>query len=271
MNQLVIIISTFIFGTLIGSFLNVVIWRLPRGESLGGRSSCPHCKAKLKPAHLVPLLSYAVQRGCCAHCQARISSRYPLIEAITGLLFAAAAAHILTGPALAATYLELLRWLIIIAALIAVFVIDLEHYLILDAVVFPVAGAILVLNIILDLLARQPLWFISSHTAGGILAAALAGGFFYLLWFFSRGRWMGFGDVKLNLLLGLVLGLPGIVVGLFLAFMLGAIVGVGLIIAGAKKLQSRVPFGTFLSVGALLALFYSHGLWEWYLGLIGWR
>ena len=266
-----IAVIAFVLGTLIGSFLNVVIWRLPRGESLGGRSHCPHCHALLGPANLVPLLSYAFQRGRCANCRARISPRYPIIELASGLLFAAAAVHWLAGFSQPLNYLELLRWLVIIAALIAVFVIDLEHYLILDAVVFPAAAMVLALDIALDLAARQPLLSFGSHTAGGILAAILAAGFFYALWLVSRGRWIGFGDVKFNLLLGLALGWPYVIVGLFLSFMIGAIVGVGLIVFASKKMQSRVPFGTFLAVGATLALFYGPSVWDWYLRLVGWR
>jgi leader peptidase (prepilin peptidase) / N-methyltransferase len=270
-SLLIAAIAAFCFGTLIGSFLNVVIWRLPRSAGLGGRSQCPHCHAALGPANLVPLLSYAAQRGRCAQCGARISPRYPLIEAATGLLFAAAAVYVLAGGGSPASYLELARWLFIITVLITVFVIDLEHYLILDIVVFPAVGTILILNIVLDLAARQPLWSLGSHTVTGILAAALGAGFFYLLWLVSRGRWMGFGDVKLNLFLGLALGLPGMAVALFLAFMLGAVVGVGLIALRLKKLQSQVPFGTFLSTGALLVLFYGPSLWSWYARLVGWR
>ncbi len=271
MNLLVTVIAAAVFGAIIGSFLNVVIWRLPRGQSLGGRSKCPHCGSVLQPSQLVPVFSYVWQGRRCANCRQAISPRYLVVECVTGLLFAAASWYILAGGFDAFSWFELLRLLFIISILIAVFVIDLEHYLILDGIIFPAALVVLVLNITLDFVSHQSILSWASHTGGGVVAALLAGGFFYLLWRISQGRWMGFGDVKLNLLLGLALGLPGIAVGLFLAFMAGSFIGIGLIIAGTKKLKSRLPFGTFLSFGALLALFYGPALAAWYARLIGWR
>lgn len=272
MNQLIIASAAFIFGTLIGSFLNVVIWRLPRGESLGGRSKCPHCHYTLGVANLVPLISFLWQGGRCANCRKPMSVRYPVIEAATGLLFAVAATQTLAAGIInASSLLDLFRLAFIIPVLIIVFVIDMEHYLILDVVIFPAIVAVLALNIAIDLSGYHSVLILSSHTGGGVVAAALAGGFFYLLWAVSKGRWMGFGDVKLALFLGIALGLPGIAVGLFLSFMIGAIVGVALIAAGKKHLQSHVPFGTFLSIGALLALFYGPALSAWYARLVGWR
>lgn len=264
-------IAAFIFGTLIGSFLNVVIWRLPREQSLGGRSQCPHCGYSLRARNLIPIFSYLGQRRRCANCKKPISPRYLIIEIVTGLLFALAAYHLPLATTHIASALTLLRLLFIIAVLIVVFVIDLEHYLILDAVVLPASLVVLVLNIVIDVAAHQSLLSLTSHTGAGLVAVLSAGGFFYIIWRVSKGRWMGFGDVKLNLFLGLALGLPGIAVGLFLAFMSGAVVGIALIVAQLKQLQSRVPFGTFLSFGALLALFYGPALAAWYARLIGWQ
>lgn len=271
MNETFFLIVAFIFGACIGSFLNVVIWRLPREQSLRGRSQCPHCDVTLRAYRLVPILSFLWQRGRCASCGKLISHRYWIIELITGLLFAGAACYFFAAGLNMLNAIELLRALFIIAVLIAVFVIDLEHYLILDVIVWPASLVVLVSNIILDALTKQSLLSWGSYTADGLIAAIAAGGFFYLLWLLSQGRWMGFGDVKFNLFLGLALGLPGIVVALFLAFMIGAVVGLSLIISGAKQLQSRVPFGTFLTVGALIALFYSDRLAQWYGRLIGWQ
>jgi len=271
MNQIFIAITAFAFGTIIGSFLNVVIWRLPRQQSLGGRSHCPHCGYTLKAVNLLPVISYVLQGGSCVNCNKRISARYPLIEVITGMLFAAAAVHSLAFGINALAVLELLRLLFVIAVLVAVFVIDLEHYLILDVVIFPAVGVTLVLNLLIDLMAHKSVLTFTSLTGGGVAAALLAAGFFYVLWRVSAGKWMGFGDVKLNIFLGLVLGFPGIAVGLFLAFMIGSGVGLALIALKLKQLQSRVPFGTFLSIGAILALFYGHQLAKWYASLIGWR
>ncbi len=261
----------FVFGTAIGSFLNVVIWRLPREQSLGGRSQCPHCHQTLQPRDLVPILSYLALRRRCASCKQSISSRYMWIELLTGLLFAFSAYSFPAAISTGSEALALARLLFIIAVLIVVFVIDLEHYLILDVVVLPAALIILGLNIAVDLVHHHSLFSLSSLTGGGIVAAVLAAGFFYLIWRISKGLWMGFGDVKLNLVLGLALGLPGIAVGLFLSFIFGSLVGIGLIALGQKQLTSRVPFGTFLSAATVITLFYGPALAAWYGQLIGWR
>ncbi len=265
------VILAFVFGTAIGSFLNVVIWRLPQEQSLGGRSQCPHCHNTLRARELVPVLSYLALRRRCANCKQPISSRYMWIELLTGLLFAVSAYSLPTALSSGFEALTLVRLLFIISVLIVVFVIDLEHYLILDVVVLPAALVILGVNIALDLVHHQSLFSLSAYTGGGIVAAVLAGGFFWLIWRISKGLWMGFGDVKLNLVLGLVLGLPGIAVGLFLSFILGSVVGIGLIAFGQKQLSSRIPFGTFLSAATVITLFYGPALAAWYGQLIGWR
>jgi leader peptidase (prepilin peptidase) / N-methyltransferase len=263
-------LAAFVFGTAIGSFLNVAIWRLPQEKSLGGRSECPHCHTTLKPRNLIPLFSYLGQGRRCANCHEPISPRYFIIELITGLLFAFAAYQFSAALFSIPLALTLLRLWFITAILIVVFVIDLEHYLILDVVVFPAAIVVLILNLVIDLINHQAILSFSSHTGGGIIAGLLASGFFYLIWRVSSGRWMGFGDVKLNLFLGLALGWPGVLVSLLLAFFSGSIVGIGLIAAGRKQLSSQVPFGTFLSLAALFTLFYGPALASWYLRLIGW-
>jgi leader peptidase (prepilin peptidase)/N-methyltransferase len=168
-------------------------------------------------------------------------------------------------------YVMLMRMLVVIALLVVVFVIDLEHYLILDMVVLPAAAVILIFNVVIDLLLGQQLLALSSYAITGLVAAVAGSGFFYVIWAASRGRWMGFGDVKFSLFLGMALGISSLVIGLFAAFMLGAIVGVGLMLYGRKTMASKVPFGTFLSAGALLALWYGPALWGWYLVLIGWQ
>ncbi len=257
-------IFLFIFGTLIGSFLNVIIWRWPRGEKISGRSQCPRCHKSLAYLELIPLVSYVVLNGKCSNCQKPISPRYFIIELVTGLLFAFASAQSLLVTPI--DFALLLRILFIIAILVVVFVIDLEHYLILDIVVLPATGVLLVFNIVLDAVAHRPL---ASVTVDSIIAALLASGFFYLIWKISSGRWMGLGDVKFNIFLGVALGVVNIIVALFAAFMIGAVVGVILLLTGKKQMNSKIPFGTFLSVGALLALFYGMPLFRWYFSLIG--
>lgn len=258
---------SFLYGTLIGSFLNVLILRLPRRRSLGGRSACPTCKSKLTAIELIPLVSYVALRGKCRSCHTPISPRYFIIELATGALFALAAYVI--NPGVFIEYLSLLRVWLIIAVLIAVFVIDLKHFLILDKVIFPASIVVFVLNVILDFGYGNSFFSWSSLSVGGLAAALFPCAFFFALWYLSRGKWIGFGDVKYMIFLGVALTWPTIWAGLFVAFVLGGIVGTGLLAFGNKTMQSKLPLGTFLSVGALIGLLWGHQLLQWYLGFIG--
>lgn len=260
------IVLAFIFGLIIGSFLNVVIWRLPRKESLSGRSHCPHCGHTLKWHDLMPLLSIALQGGRCKYCRSKISLRYPFIETLVGTLFALAMWLFPVTDLISALFF--LKLMIVVAVCVVVFVIDLEHYLILNRIVYPAIGAMLVLDVALGFLRADYSSFLYS-----VLGALVAGGIFWLLWYGSKffrgetGLWMGFGDVKFVIFMALALGFPAIVIGLFLSFMAGAIIGVGLIVVGHKQFSSRLPFGTFLSIATLAALFWGTQLWDLYWGL----
>lgn len=260
-------ISFFIFGALIGSFLNVVVLRLPGGEKLTGRSHCPNCGHQLAPLELVPMLSYLFLRGKCRKCRKAISPRYFIIELITGLLFALSAWLMPVDNWFDG--LMLFRAVFIISVLIIVFVIDLEHFLIFDQVVFPCLFFLSALNLLSDLVFGHKLTSLNSFLAGGVAAGLVLWGGFYLLWFFSRGRALGFGDVKLVLFLAMALGWPLSFVGLFVSIILGGAVSLGLLLGQKKQLKSRVPFGTFLAVGWVIALFYGHPLLVWYLALLG--
>lgn len=253
----------FVSGILTGSFLNVIIWRWPRGEKISGRSACPHCHKILSAWELVPLFSYVLLQGKCRNCKNGISPRYFIIEAITGFLFALVYSRFL--PMSLADYFILSRLLIVVCVLAATFVIDLEHHLILDKLVLPASAIILVVNLCLDIFINKNL----SFTINSIVAAIITAGAFYIVWFVSQGRWIGFGDVKLGLFLGLALGIPKIFVALFLAFILGGLVGAGLLASRKKTLKSQVPFGTFLTLGSFISILYGGSLLNWYLRLIG--
>jgi leader peptidase (prepilin peptidase) / N-methyltransferase len=248
------ILLAFLFGTMIGSFLNVLIWRLPREETMEGRSQCPHCRHHLVWHDLVPVFSILFQRGKCKYCHKPISLRYPLIEVLTGIIFAVAlwlfpVSDLATGIMLAKIFC-------VVAICIVVFVVDLEHYLILNKVVYP--GIVLMAVFALLLHGILPALF----------GAAIAFIPFWLLWFASRGKWMGFGDVKFAAFMGLALGVKGVIVALFLSFVIGAIVGVGLILISKKQLGSRIPFGTFLSAATIVAILWGNELANLYWQLI---
>lgn len=265
--QSLLIFFTFCFGAIIGSFLNVVILRLPQGQSLNGRSHCTKCRHTLGFLDLAPLLSFVFLRGRCRFCKTKISWRYFILEAVTGLLFAAAFYYL--QPTGFGPLVQLLKYWLVLAVLVVVFVIDLEHFLILDEVIFPAAGAVIFLNIILDFCLKINIFSLQSNFISGTLAAAVLWLLFFSAWYFSKGLWLGFGDVKLAVLLGLILGWPLILVGFMLAVMLGGMVSLFLLAFSGKTLKSHIPFGTFLALGSVLALFYGDKLLNWYLAILG--
>jgi len=238
-------------GLAVGSFLNVVIHRVPRRESVVWPGSrCPRCGAPIRARDNVPLLSYLLLRGRCRRCRSPIPARYPLVEGLTGALFAAAAWEF--GPGL-----RLLWALALLAALVALAATDLEHRLLPNAVVLPAAAAGLILSAAADP-ARWWAYPLSAlGVAGGLLALALA-----------RPGGMGMGDVKMGGMLGAFLG-PYAFLAVFLGALGGALVSGGLMALGRAGRESRLPFGTFMALGGAAALFFGPELWGLYLGLLG--
>lgn len=237
----------FILGLMVGSFLNCVIYRLEQGKSfLKGRSFCPNCKHQLSWQDLIPIFSFIILRGHCRYCQKKISIQYPLVEFFTGIIFVLI--YLLRSDLLGRSDLLIFNF-VVSCFFIIIFVYDLKHYIIPDKVVFPAIGIALIFNFL------------------NILSAVGAAGFFFLIVLISRGKGMGIGDIKLAFLMGLFLGWPNIIVALFLAIFLGAIMGIGLIISGKKTLKSEVPFGPFLTIGVFLALFWGEKIINFYFNL----
>jgi leader peptidase (prepilin peptidase)/N-methyltransferase len=251
----------FILGLFIGSFLNVVIYRLHRQESfVKGYSKCLFCNHRLYTQDLVPLFSYLFLRGRCRYCQQRFSKQYPLVELATGLVFFLSFYYLFPDLSLVgltwSTGFQLLYFWAIGSFLLIIFVYDLKYYLILDKVILPA--------VILACLGS----LLSGHGLFNILLAALVGGGFFLLQFvLSRGRWIGGGDIRLGVLLGILLGWPQVLVALFLAYVVGSLIAVGLLLVNKKKWGDKIPFGTFLSLAAWLVLLYGQTIIDWYWGL----
>ncbi|MFZ2202112.1 MAG: prepilin peptidase [Microgenomates group bacterium] len=256
----------FIFGLVWGSFLNVVIYRTTHGTSpLSGRSKCPKCKKTISWKYNIPLISFFWLQGKCAYCRAKISWQYPVVELLTGLLFVwwlwmGRGFFLLVGQPW--TLLQPGFWLVVGMLLVVVFVADWRFGLIPDSVNFSLF--VLALGYRLSLTGfglMQSTDLIRAIICGLVLMA-----FFYGLWFFTRGRGFGFGDVKLAPALGLLLGWPKTTVAVFLAFVLGAVVALVLIALGKKKLGQTIPFGPFLVLGTFAALLFGNRLWGWYWG-----
>ncbi len=256
----------FVYGLCIGSFLNVLIWRLPQEKKITGRSKCAHCSHALAAWDLVPVFSYLSLLGKCRYCKKQISPRYFIIEILTGIIFLFSYLYFMP--------ISLVGWIMFFQAVLAlcilmiVFVVDLEHYIILDSVILFGVVFMSVFNIILDFLLKHSLFSLNSLFINGLLAAVAAAVPFFGLWFFSKGRAMGFGDVKLALFLGAFLGLSKVFVALFIGIMLGGAVGLVLMLFAGKNLKTKLPFGTFLSLGAFIALFWGEKILGWYLGLL---
>ncbi|WP_314687817.1 prepilin peptidase [uncultured Bifidobacterium sp.] len=259
------IVGMVVVGGLFGSFLNVVIWRVPNHISLVDpkRSFCPRCGAPIAWYDNIPLVSYAVLHARCRHCHEPISIRYPLVEALGGVMAGAVTAGALLGmyPGWMLPDLYLLAAVSIVIAFI-----DLDHHLILNVIVYPTA----VVSLLLLVLAS---WGTGEWTALGraVLAGVILGAFYLLLAFIWPGG-MGLGDVKLAAVLGLTLGWlgwPQLVVGAFAAFLIGGVVGVALIAARKVELRGGIPFGPSMVVGAWVGIAAGAPLAAWYLHLAG--
>ncbi len=246
--EFLIYIFIFIFGVCIGSFLNCVIYRLEQKKSLNGRSFCPHCKHALSWKDLFPVFSFLFLKGKCRYCKNKISIQYPLVELATGILFI-----LFFNPQ---NILYSIFYLIIICFLIVLFIYDLKHYIIPDKVLFPAIAIALIYDL-----------FNFHLILNNFLAAIIASAFFLIIFLISKGKWMGFGDVKLAILMGLLLGLPNVFTALFLAFFFGAIIGVILMVFEGKNLKSEIPFGPFLIAGTFVAMLYGNQIIQWYLNL----
>ena len=237
----------FILGLVIGSFLNVCIFRLPRRESVVfPPSHCPLCQTKLIPRDLLPLFSYLWLKGRCRYCQGRISWRYPAVELLTGLLFMVLYVHF-------GLNLWLVKYLILTVLLIVISFIDLEHYLIPDQLILLMLGTGILLNFFTrELPIISILW--------GVLVPA---GLLFLLATLSKDG-MGGGDVKLAGAAGFFLGWPQSLLALFLASFLGSIFGLILLTFHLKKRKDPLPFAPFLSGGIILTVFFGQALLKWY-------
>ncbi|MCI0815565.1 MAG: prepilin peptidase [Chloroflexi bacterium] len=256
-------VFAFFIGTAVGSFVNVVADRLPAGQSLVRPGShCPVCDTHLRAFDLVPVLSYVWLRARCRYCGAAIPRRLPLVEAGTGLLFALALASFGLSAAFAAAA-------VVLGLLVAITIIDLEHGLILDKVVLPASVAALLMAPLWPLVGVEreffwwsgPLASFASSLAGGV-----AGFVFFLAIVFLRPGGMGGGDVKLGGLLGLLLGLAGVVIAVWVAVVAGGVVAAALLVLGKRGRKSEMPFGPFLAGGAAVALLAGSQVQSWYLG-----
>lgn len=258
------VIALALIGLLVGSFLNVVITRVPEGRSvIRPRSACPRCQAAISPRDNIPVVSWLVLRGRCRRCTAAISAQYPLVEAGNGALWVVLG--VWAGSS--SQRLALLPLLLVLASAgLALGVIDTQHHRLPNAIVLPLWPITLLGLGAAAWIAGSASW--SSAIAGALVWTMLLGG----LWVATRGRGMGLGDVKLAPVLGAVLGWIGVgiaIFGLVLAFAIGAAVGLIALASRHRQWSSRMAFGPYLLTGALLGVLVGEPVVAWYLRMSG--
>ena len=249
-----------VFGLLVGSFLNVVIWRVPNGMSvLRPPSHCPSCEHPIRPWDNVPVLSWLVLGGRCRDCGDRISVRYPAVELATALLCAAMGARF-------GWHVETIAYSYLVMSGVALAMIDLDTRRLPDVIVLPSLGVGLVLLGLASGVGHD--WGAYWHALAG---AGVLFAFYFVTWFIAP-RGMGFGDVKFSAVLGLFLGWLGwgsLLVGAFLGFATGAAAGLTLMMFRGAGRKSAIPFGPAMFVGALLGVWFGHPVTDWYTHLMG--
>lgn len=239
---MIVNLFVFIIGTMVGSFLNVCIYRLPKEKSIVFPSShCPKCNAPIRPINNVPLISYVFLLGKCQSCKKNISPRYPIVELLTGLAFLAVR---LKAPA----PIDFFFLALFVSLLIIGFFSDLEEMIIPDEIIVVGLAAGLVFN------------YLKGDAANAMLAAATGYAVFYVIGkvstFIAKKDALGFGDVKLAAMLGAFLGPAGFWNTFFIAYLSGAVISIPLLLSGAKKREDYIPFGPFLITGAVITLFW---------------
>ncbi len=246
----------FALGLIIGSFINVVIYRYGSGEDINGRSKCPSCQKTLRWFELVPVLSYVTLQGRCARCSSPISIQYPIVEFLTGLFFWAIAVkfYSLFLESTAMFIFVAGFYFIVVSILIIIAVIDFYHKIIPDRF------SIMFVALSFGKLIIEHSGFNNLFRGEGLLDLLMGPIlflFFYSIWFFTRGRGMGFGDVKLSLGIGWMLGFIGGISAIVLSFWIGAIVGIALVLLKKAGPKTEVPFAPFLILGVLLVIFFN--------------
>jgi prepilin signal peptidase PulO-like enzyme (type II secretory pathway) len=262
-----IIVLFAILGLIIGSFLNVLIFRTKIEDSLLGRSYCPKCKKKIDWYDNIPLLSFIILGAKCRKCRQKISWQYPIVEALTAVTFGLVAFHFFSASG-SQTWAPTFYYLVTFSLLIAILVYDYLYMEIPGIILWPAIGFVIAANLLFDWLQKDTFVnILELNIYSGVLAAFLVFLFFFLLVTLSKEKWMGMGDAYLVILLGLLAGWPKIILALFLAFLLGSIYGLALIALKKKNMKSQVPFAPFLILGTAVAVFAYSPIVSWYFNL----
>lgn len=247
-------IILFILGAMFGSFVNAWVWRTRKNIKMFStdRSVCPKCKKMIVWYDNLPILSFIFLGGKCRRCKKSISWQYPLVELWVGVVF------VLLGYVHGVMGVEIVRDMSISVILTYIFLYDLLYTEILDSITLPSGLILFVLAFIFG-------W----HSFWSMLIAIIIGaGFFLFLYAVSKGKWIGGGDIRMGLLMGIVLGWPNILLALMIAYVSGAVISMILVGLKKKKFKGETPFGTYLSVATFITLICGDAIVKWYLQLI---
>jgi prepilin signal peptidase PulO-like enzyme (type II secretory pathway) len=265
-----IVLLLFLFGLIIGSFINVVISRSVWGEDwVTGRSRCDHCKKPIQWYDNIPLLSFVMLFGKCRYCHKKIAIQHPVIELMTAFLF-------IWWYVIGFTFFQLVEapltiiqpafWLVVGILLLIIFTADWMYQIIPDFANFSLIGLAFIYRLYLSvvgIMRWEDFWY--ALISGMVMMLFLGS-----LWAFTKGRGMGFGDVKFALGMGILLGWPRAGIAMLLAFWFGALVGSLFLGLKVKKLKDKIAFGPFLIIGTVVALIFGNQMWSAYLQLMGW-
>lgn len=270
-----------VFGLCLGSFVNALVWRI-RKQSLvaggkvnreyintsysiiNGRSMCVHCKNELAAKDLIPVLSWLSLGGKCRYCRKGVSWQYPIVEVLTSLIFVFSYWAWPSSGGLTGT-IQLSIWLIILTGFVALVIYDLKWMELPNRIVYPLLGFALILSVINIITSVNPIEIISLT----FFSILISGGLFYIIFQLSSGRWIGGGDVKLGLLIGLILQDPyKAFLMLFFASLLGTVFIIPGMLLGKVTATSKIPFGPFLILSTILVFLLGDSIINWYLSLI---
>lgn len=255
-------IIIFLFGICVGSFLNALEWRVyGKIFLLDARSKCPNCKNQLKWYDNVPLISFSVLRGNCRSCHQKISWQYPLIELWMGFIFVFLAYYNLAGNIVSTSIEDI--WSFVLMSLVVwiltfIFVYDFKYQEVLDSMTLIPALIIFIINF----------YVFGASWTDMLLGALIGSGFFLVQYVVSKGKWVGGGDIRIGLLMGVILGWKLLLLALWLAYIVGAIISVVLLLKKKKQIRSQIAFGTFLSVSTAFVMIWGEGILEWYIRLV---
>lgn len=246
------VVISFILGACLGSFVNVVVFRLMANEKVNGRSHCRSCGKQLAWYHNIPLISFSWLKGKCAYCRKHISWQYPIVEFSSGALFALGAYLMPVGD-----WWWLVTFFILAIYSLTLFIFDFKFKILPDIVTLSGATILLLLNLIRGV-----------SLVNLLLAAGVAAGFFALQYFISKGRWIGSGDIRLGALMGTALGWPGVLAAIVIAYWAGSLIGLLLIMFRNYGFKSEIAFGTFLTVATLVVFLWGETMLNWYMSVV---